>query len=112
MGQAGAGALAGLGEGMGKMGQTILQATLGNEQLKQNNKWLEANLFRKAAPTILGDMLDAYSAYDQQPTATPAAPSGSPATAPMGDKPVSQVARMLPNEPTQMGSAAILAKRF
>lgn len=110
MGLAAAGALAGLGEGMGKMGQTILQATLGNEQLKQNNKWVEANMFRKAAPTILGSMLDAYSTYGQQAGAAPAAqPQGMPQP---GQQGLTQVARMLPDEPAQIGSAALLAKRF
>lgn len=115
MGLAGAGALAGLGEGMGKMGQTILQATLGNEQLKQNNKWLEADMFRKITPNILGDAsyesgLNAYLQQKASADATMNSIQNNPLKPVAQD--VNQVSRMLPEEPTQMGSAALLAKRF
>lgn len=107
-----AGALAGVGQGVGQLGQMAMQGALAKRQLDQNSKWIEAGMFRKVVPRILGsNLLDDYSVYGQQ-MADPAAQPGAPAPMQAPGRPITQVARMLPDDPAQMGSAALLAKRF
>ncbi len=109
----GAGALAGVGQGVGQLGQMAMQGAIAKQQLDQNNKWLEASIFRKAAHDALTNQTEGYSEYMQRKAAADAtmkAVDQAPLTP--TDRPISQVARMLPEEPTQLGSAALLAKRF
>lgn len=109
----GAGTLAGIGQGVAQLGQMAMQGAIAKNKIDQNNKWLEANIFKKAASSALNNQTEGYQTYLQQKAQVDAAMQAV-ADAPMQPqaREISQVARMLPDEPTQMGSAALLAKRF
>ncbi len=103
------------------MGQTLMQATMANErlkqndtmaneQLKQNDKWLNANMFKRIAGQVLTnpEFLTGYTSF-LEGTGDPKS-GATPAGSPTGPGPM-QIARMLPNDVTAGGPAA-LARRF